>query len=113
MAVAQYRPLESQSGVDWLHEPTFQMCWDRGRLFSDFQYEAWSRIPEVNLEAISNRTESKARQKMAEYSIPRFYADWREMIDREQADFIDIITPSQTHSEICEYAAKRGVAIIC
>ncbi len=81
--------------------------------FSGFQYEAWNRIPEVEVVAISNRTESKARQKMAEFSIPRFYADWREMIDCERPDFVDIITPPETHTEICSYVASRGAAIIC
>ncbi len=81
--------------------------------FSGFQYEAWNRIPEVALAAISNRTESKARLRMAEYGIPRFYADWREMIDRERPDFVDIITPPETHEEICSHAASRGAAIVC
>lgn len=81
--------------------------------FSGFQYEAWNRIPEVRVTAISNRTESKARRKMVEYGIPRFYADWRQMIDRERPDFVDIITPPETHSEICEHAASRGAAIVC
>ena len=81
--------------------------------FSGFQYEAWNRIPEVTVTAISNRTESKARKKMAEYAIPRFYADWREMIDRERPDFVDVITPPETHSEICAHAAAAGAAIIC
>ncbi len=81
--------------------------------FSGFQYEAWNRIPEVTITAISNRTESKARQKMAEYSIPRFYGHWREMIDRERPDFVDIITPPETHEEICAHAAAAGVAIVC
>lgn len=81
--------------------------------FSGFQFEAWNRIPEVTVTAISNRTESKARQQMAEYSIPRFYSDWREMIDRERPDFVDIITPPETHEEICAHAASAGVAIVC
>ncbi len=81
--------------------------------FSGFQFEAWNRIPEVTVAAISNRTESKARQKMAEYAIPRFYADWREMIDRERPDFVDVITPPETHSAICAHAARAGAAIIC
>ncbi len=81
--------------------------------FSDFQYEAWARIPEVIVSAIHNRTEAKAREKMAAYGIERYYADWREMIDREQPDFVDIITPPETHEEICRYAAERGVNIIC
>ena len=29
--------------------------------FSGYQYEAWTRIPEVELAAIYNRTEEKAR----------------------------------------------------
>ena len=81
--------------------------------FSKFQYEAWTRIPEVAIAAIYNRTESKAREMMASYGIPRCYTDWREMIDQEKPDFVDIITPPETHEEMCDYAASRGVHIIC
>jgi len=81
--------------------------------FSTFQYEAWTRIPEVEIAAVYNRTESKAREKMAQFGIPRYYTDWREMIDSEKPDFVDIITPPETHSEMCAYTAERGVTIIC
>ncbi len=81
--------------------------------FSDFHYEAWARIPEVDLAAVHNRTESKAREKMAAYGIERYYADWREMIDRERPDFVDIVTPPDTHAEICAYAAERDVNVVC
>ncbi len=81
--------------------------------FSRFQYEAWTRIPEVNVAATYNRTESKAREMMSVYGIPRYYADWREMIDRERPDFADIITPPETHEEMCTFLAGRGVNIIC
>ncbi len=81
--------------------------------FSGFQYEAWTRIPEVEMAAIYNRTESKAREKMQKYGIPAYYSDWREMIDTEKPDFVDIITPPETHEEMCAYAAARGVHIIC
>ena len=81
--------------------------------FSRFQYEAWTRIPEVTIAAIYNRTESRARQRMQEFGIQRYYADVREMIEAERPDFIDIITPPETHYEICACAAERGVAIIC
>jgi D-apiose dehydrogenase len=81
--------------------------------FSRFQYEAWSRIPEVEMAAIYNRTEEKARAMMAQYGVPRYYSDWREMIDRERPDFVDIITPPETHEEMCAYAASRGVHIVC
>jgi predicted dehydrogenase len=81
--------------------------------FAPFQYEAWARIPEVDIVAMANPTESKARAIMAQHGIPRYYADWTTMIDREQPDFVDIITPPDTHEQICAYAASRRVHIIC
>jgi len=50
---------------------------------------------------------------MKDYAIERYYGDFREMIEREQPDFVDIITPPTTHHEIIRYAAEKGVAIIC
>jgi predicted dehydrogenase len=81
--------------------------------FSRYQYEAWTRIPEVQISAIYNRTEQKAREMTAAYGIPRYYGDWKRMIDAEKPDFVDIITPPETHEEMCAYAAERGIHIIC
>ena len=81
--------------------------------FAPFQYEAWTRIPEVEIVAIYNRTEERARPLMAQYGITRFYGDWKGMLDRERPDFVDIITPPETHEEMCAFAAARGIHIIC
>jgi predicted dehydrogenase len=81
--------------------------------FAPFQYEAWTRIPEVEIVAIYNRTEERARALMTQYRIPRLYADWKEMLDVERPDFVDIITPPETHEEMCAFAAARGIHIIC
>lgn len=81
--------------------------------FAPFQYEAWTRIPEAKIVAIYNRTESKARAMMDAYGVPRYYGDWKEMIDRERPDFADIITPPETHEEMCAFLASRGVHIVC
>jgi predicted dehydrogenase len=81
--------------------------------FAPFQYEAWTRIPEVEIAAISNRTEAKARAIMADCAVPRYYHHWRHMLDRERPDFVDIITPPETHEDICGAAAERGIHVIC
>ena len=81
--------------------------------FAPFQYEAWTRIPEVEIVAIYNRTEERARALMGQYGIPRVYGDWKEMLDVERPDFVDIITPPETHEEMCAFAAARGIHIIC
>src|SRR4030095_6340107 len=81
--------------------------------FAPFQYEAWTRIPEVNIVAIYNRTESRARAVMNDFGIPKYYPDWKEMLDVERPDFVDVITPPDTHQEMCAFAAERGIHIIC
>lgn len=81
--------------------------------FAPFQIEAWTRIPEVEITAVCDLVEDRARALAARFGVPRSYGDWRTMVDREQPDFVDIITPPATHEEICAYAAARGADIIC
>ncbi|MBN1996793.1 Gfo/Idh/MocA family oxidoreductase [candidate division KSB1 bacterium] len=81
--------------------------------FSPFQYEAWKRIPETTITAMSNRNKQRAEPIMKEYGIRRHYIDWKEMLEKEKPDFVDIITPPETHLEMCKFAADRGIDIIC
>jgi len=83
--------------------------------FSRFQYEAWQRIPGVTIVALANRDRAKAQAAATEFGIPRAYGwpDLARMLDVEQPDFIDVITPPETHLEVVRLAAARGIAIIC
>ncbi|KAA3662602.1 MAG: gfo/Idh/MocA family oxidoreductase, partial [Calditrichaeota bacterium] len=81
--------------------------------FSPFKYEAWWRSPETTITAMCNRNKQRAEPIMQEYGIPRHYVDWKEMIEQEKPDFVDIITPPETHLEMCKFAADRGIDIIC
>lgn len=83
--------------------------------FSRFQYEAWQRIPQVQIAAICNRSIEPARAIASEFNIPVVSSidDFEKLLDTEQPDFVDIITPPETHLELCALAATRGIAIIC
>ncbi len=81
--------------------------------FSHFQYEAWQRIPEVELVAFSNRDPVKAAAVSERFGLSRLYVDYREMLDKEKPDFVDVITPPPSHAEICREAARRGIHVIC
>jgi predicted dehydrogenase len=82
--------------------------------FAGFQYRAWSkRIPEVEVTAMCNRTKEKANPIMEECNIPAHYSNYLEMLDKEKPDIVDIITPPDTHLEMCMEAADRGIDIIC
>lgn len=81
--------------------------------FSHFQYEAWNRIPEVEITAMCNSNEERAAYVMSTYGVKHHYKDYHEMLDREKPDFVDIITPPGTHLEMTREALKRGIHVIC
>lgn len=83
--------------------------------FSHFQFSAWRRVPGVEIVALANRHRAKAEAAAARHGIPRVYDwdRWEEMLEVERPDFLDIITPPETHLEIVRRAAARGLAMIC
>ncbi|WP_282135762.1 Gfo/Idh/MocA family protein [Seonamhaeicola maritimus] len=81
--------------------------------FSRFQYEAWTRIPEVEITALCNSNLERAKGIMKPYGVKNHYTDYKEMILTEKPDFVDIITPPESHFEMCKFAADNGVHIIC
>ena len=81
--------------------------------FSDFHYDAWSRIEDIEITAISSLQFDRAKKLQSQYQTERFYEDYREMLIKEKPDFVDIITPPATHGEMCRFAAEQGIHIIC
>ena len=81
--------------------------------FSHFQYEAWNRIPEVEITAMCNRNAERARAVQSQYGVERHYTDYREMLQQERPDFVDVITPPDSHVEMCTVAAELGIHVIC
>lgn len=81
--------------------------------FSRFHFDAWRRIPDVEIVAICD-TESVAAERAAgEFGVPRIFSDVEEALDRSEIDFVDIITPPATHLTLVESASRRGLAVIC
>jgi len=81
--------------------------------FTQFQLDGWKRMPGVELAAICNRDQAKARALAERFGISRVYGDVGEMIEREKPGLLDIVTPPVTHREYVGEAARRGIAVIC
>jgi predicted dehydrogenase len=81
--------------------------------FAPFHYEAWGRIPEVEISAICDLVRERAAAVAERFRVARSYTDWREMIAVERPDFVDIITPPATHEAMCCHALEHGVHVIC
>ncbi len=80
---------------------------------ADFQLPAWRRVDGVEIVAAYNRTREKAERRASQYGIPRVYDDYRELLDTEKLDFVDIATPPPVHLEMVSEAAKRGIPVLC
>jgi predicted dehydrogenase len=81
--------------------------------FSQFHFDAWRRTPNAEIVGVCSLDRGQAKQIASDYGIPALYDDVRTMLDRERPDFIDIITPPQTHLEFVRLAGERGVHVLC
>ena len=77
--------------------------------FSQFHYDAWSRISGARPVAAVDQDIAKARETgLAAYS------DAQAMLDAQRPDIVDIITPPPTHLGLIKAAlAIRPKAIVC
>ena len=81
--------------------------------FSQFHYDAWSRIGEVELVAICDRAQEPAQAIAKAHAIAQVFSDFAEMLDAVSPDLVDIITPPDTHPGFVRAAAARGIDMIC
>ncbi len=82
---------------------------------SKYHLKAWSQIDGVEIVALANRTIEKAQARAREFGVPldHVYRDHRELIEREDLDFVDIATLPDIHRQQVEDAAARGVNVLC
>lgn len=81
--------------------------------FSHYHYDAWSRIPEVEVAGIAYAKDRAKAQKVADtYDIPVVSDDLEGLLDTVQPDILDIISPPDTHLPFAQLAKQRGIHAI-
>ena len=76
--------------------------------FAENHREAWLRIPGVEIVAAADR-----RLERAQRFAGRAYASAEELLDREQVDFVDIVTHAASHLPLVRSAVEKRVPTIC
>ena len=77
-----------------------------------YQLAGWRELPNVECTAIFNRTLSKAQTLAREFGIPAAYDDAEELLQKEEPDFIDVVTSVETHSKYVQLAAAHKLPVI-
>lgn len=80
-----------------------------------YHMSAWSKLPDVKIVALANRTVSRAQALADEYEIDskHVYADYRELLEKETLDFVDIATAPDIHYQQVMDATRHGINIFC
>jgi len=74
---------------------------------------AWADLPDVEIVAVCDLDEAKAKSMAERFGVGRFYTDARKLMDNENQDFVDIATTVPSHRTLVELAAQHGLAVIC
>src|SRR3954465_5253873 len=80
---------------------------------SQYHLVGWSTMPDASVVAICDIDESKARAKAQAFGIPKVYTDFEKMIEGENLDAVDIVTPVGTHAPLTRLAADAGLHVCC
>ena len=81
--------------------------------FAPFQVEAWQRLPEADLVALCDLDEAKVQGLATKFGVQRSYTDYREMLQAERVDVLDVIVPPANQLAIVKYALELGIHVIC
>jgi len=81
--------------------------------WSRFQLAAWGELPGVECVAVYNRTRERAAKLAETFGVPAVYDDPEDLLRREELDFVDVVTGTETHRGFVELAASRGLPVIC
>jgi predicted dehydrogenase len=76
------------------------------------QLAGWRELEGARCVALCDRVPAKAEALGAEFGIDAVYDDAERLIDEVQPDFIDIVTPVETHASLVELAAARRIPVI-
>ncbi|MEI9896035.1 MAG: Gfo/Idh/MocA family oxidoreductase [Chthoniobacter sp.] len=65
------------------------------------------------LKAACGRDEAKLKAYADNWGFESTETDWKKLIDRQDIDAIDIVTPNDSHAEIAIAAARAGKMVLC
>ena len=74
---------------------------------------AYDKIDEAKIVAVCDINPSRLEDAKKRYPDAKLYSDYREMIDNEELDAVDICTPNNYHSIVAIYALEAGLNVIC
>jgi predicted dehydrogenase len=82
-------------------------------LFGENHAVVYSRLPGVELVAVCDQNEERAREVAERYGARSYYPDYESVLADPEIEAVSIATPDFAHAEIALAAAQAGKHILC
>jgi len=69
----------------------------------------YKMVDEVETVAVCDLIEEKCKTFCERWDVPRYYLDYKEMIEKEKPDILSVATAAGLHAEMCIFAMEHGV----
>ncbi|AGA57390.1 putative dehydrogenase [Thermobacillus composti KWC4] len=79
---------------------------------SEMHLNAYQAHPDVEIAAICDVNEERARAKASEYGASRVYTDYRELLAQPDIDAVSVCTWNNSHAEISIAALEAGKHVL-
>ncbi|WP_127586815.1 Gfo/Idh/MocA family protein [Paenibacillus koleovorans] len=84
-----------------------------GGIFQYAHLPAYEKHPEIEIAAVCDTQEERAKALAERLGLERYYTDYRTMLAEEELDLINICTPNAFHAEIAIAALQAGKHVFC
>lgn len=84
-----------------------------GNIFKDSHLSAWMEHPEIEVVAVCDTNYERAMQIGEQMGVSRVFTNYKELLQLEEIDMVDICTPNLYHSEIAIASLNAGKHVFC
>ena len=74
-------------------------------------YNDYKSVDEAEIVAVCDIRTDMAAEKTE--NAVKIYADYKEMVEKENLDIVDICTPSYLHADMSVYCLAKGINVLC
>jgi len=74
---------------------------------------AYQNIENIEIIAVCDILPERAKEAAEKFDIPAYYTDYKDVLNIEGLDAIDICTPNYWHSIIAVEALEKGLHVLC
>jgi len=88
-------------------------CVGAGAVARAKHMKGYSSLNGIEFVSVCDTNEKFAKEAASEFGFKKYYTDYREMLEKEQLDFISVCVPNYLHFPVTLMALEKGMHVHC